>query len=104
MVQSLLSSMTDFQDDTISFHDLASILRQYPDDLAQHLKYEHDFANHVDCWLEVIEYCYPENDWKRLGSHVTSFIEELIRNPHNQVIFPADDPVLSRNLPQIIEK
>lgn len=100
----LLDAIRAFRAGEMIFRDFSSVLRGNLDVLGSDLSYKGDFFNHVDAWLEYIEYCYLEEDWYELGTSVAGYIEQSIQNFPSVTPYPSEDRVLRDQLPQLLVK
>ncbi len=90
----LLSAIQKFRNKEIPFTEFSGWLRTTAFGLGYELQYQKDWGNHLDAWLEYIEYCYPEEDWYELGCSLGSFLEDAILNEPRPLKLPENDRVV----------
>lgn len=94
----LFSTFEGFERKTINFSELPATIRSYSSGLGADLNYEGDFYNHMDAWLEFIEFCYPQEDWYSLGLSLVNFLKISVINAPLKVRYHASDRVISEQL------
>ena len=90
----LLEAIRRFRNKDLSFQELAAWMRGTGSSIGYELNYQGDFSNHMDAWMELIEFCYTENEWYELGLSVCDFIEDAILNEPRPLVLPKTDRVL----------
>ncbi len=89
-----LEAISKFRDKKLSFQEIAKWMRGTGSSVGYELNYQGDFGNHMDAWMELIEFCYPEDEWYELGLSACDFIEDAILNEPRPLDLPKTDRVL----------
>ena len=97
----LLEVVYKFRNKEIDFHEYSGWLRTTAFGIGYELNYEGDWGNKLDAWLELIEYCYPEEDWYELGCSLGKFIEDAIINEPRPLKLPENDRVVRQQFLKI---
>ena len=90
----LLEVIKKYRDKELPFSELASWMRGSGSSVGYELDYAGDFGNHMDAWLELIEFCYREDERYELSLSVCDFIENAILNEPRPLELPKTDRVL----------
>lgn len=90
----LLLAIERFRRKELSFPELASWMRGTGSSVGYELDYQGDFSNHMDSWMELIQFCYMEEEWYELGLSVCDFIESAIQDEPSPLELPKNDRVL----------
>lgn len=90
----LLSAIQKFQSKEMNFREFSGWLKTTAFGLGYELGYQKDWTNHLDAWLEFIEYCYLEEDWYDLGCSLGAFLEDAILNEPRPLKLPESDRVV----------
>ena len=88
-----LRAINSFKKRRMDFHEFAAWMRGSAG-VGYYLDYDGDWANHLDNWLEYIEYCYLEEDWYDLGCSPGAFLEDAILNEPRPLKLPENDRVI----------
>ncbi|WP_163392571.1 hypothetical protein [Enterovibrio norvegicus] len=91
---SLLDIIKKFKNKELSFQELAKSMRGMGSSVGYDLNYQGDFGNLMDVWMELIEFCYDEDEWYELGLSACDFIEGAILNEPRPLTLPRTDRVL----------
>lgn len=90
----LIRVIQEFRDKEIGFQEYTGWLRTTAFGIGYELSYEGEWSNKLDAWLELIEHCYPEEDWYELGCSLGYFLENAIINEPRPLKLPEDDRIV----------
>jgi hypothetical protein len=90
----LLDVIQKFREKKIPLSELAMWLRGTGSSIGDELEYKGNFEKHIDAWIELIEFCYPEDEWHELGCSICNFFEDAIINESRPLVLPKSDRVV----------
>ncbi len=96
--------MKKFRNKEISFQEFSARVRSSGSLIGNQLDYPGDFENHLDAWMEYIEFCYLEEDWHSLGCSVCDFLEDAIMKEPKPLFLPKNDRVIKDQKLGVVEQ
>lgn len=90
----VLDIITKFRERMLTFNEYKQRLLSRATLIGPELNYPKSWANKLDAWLELIEYCYSQDQHYELGCSLGYYLEDVIVNERQPMNFPEHDEVV----------
>jgi hypothetical protein len=90
--------INDFKTKRIVFPEFKNRVLSRASGIGVDLSFDGDWDDTLDWWLEMIEFCYPEEDWYDLGCSLGDFLLFAIREAPRPLQLSRNDRVIREDL------